>query len=109
MTNVFDLAMGAQQAAQQAVFGETVRYVRKGTTAPGALDGIFHQPSVVVAGLGEVGSRDAAPTFTIALADLARCQVDDELWRAGTTYRVADIDKDGVGGAVLVLELVSRP
>lgn len=105
--------MGVESAADRLVFlGEdgfgTVALYRPLTGAEHDVPGIFDDAYLVSSG-AEAGVAGTAPVFTCRADDLAQLAAgaavyDDELVLASVTYLVKQIQPDGTGMVMLLLE-----
>jgi hypothetical protein len=86
-------------------FGETVSYTPKGH-APVSIPGIFSDAFVSVDPGSGVAVTSTGPAVGIKLADLPQALTNkgDKCVIRGTSYTVFDVQKDGQGGATLILK-----
>lgn len=99
--------VGAARRAGIETFGDPVLYQPAGGVAfTLALAVYMAPPETFDLGSGEAVASTTAPTLGVNLADFpegVEPKVGDTLVRQGVTWRVADVKRDGEGGATLPL------
>ncbi|MDY6790533.1 MAG: head-tail joining protein [Thermodesulfobacteriota bacterium] len=70
---------------------------------PSTVNGIFDDEYFDEVG-GSVGIEGSQPRFTCKLEDIAAVEQGDALTVSGVSYEIVNVQKDGTGIVVLVLE-----
>lgn len=97
-----DLTAGVLSACRDA-FGEAVTYTPQGESAE-SIRGIFNAKSTVINDGIPILTND--PSLGVKLSDFTSTnapQDEDTVVVRGTTYKVAEVSRDGEGGAELRL------
>lgn len=96
--------LAVADASVRGVLGQTVTY-SPGVGDPVEVDGVFDAAYVRV-DLQVAGVSSAGPAAFLSLSDLPsdpETDTDAELTIAGTDYTIHEVQKDGVGGVLLLL------
>lgn len=71
--------------------------------SPSTVNGIFDDEYFDEVG-GSVGIEGSQPRFTCKLADVAAVEQGDALTVSGVSYLIVNVQKDGTGIVILILE-----
>ena len=98
-----DLTARVQQAGQ-SVFGESVTYTPSGEVAE-TVTGVFDAEHAFQEILGDATIETARPVVTLRISDLTKSPVrGDAISVRSTAYTVIELQPDGHGDVVVVLE-----
>lgn len=104
-----DLVEQADRAALAQLGGVVVTYDPQGASPAVQVTGLFDEQYILAKGNAEAGVETIGPAVFFRLADLPVDPENDEptLTIRGSAYRVIERRRDGMGGIVLALRLVT--